>query len=98
TGTIPPGSGARADRLSSPAAPPRGARPRTGRMRRSDAAPEGSGTHGPLARRLTVLSGPSGVGKSTVVAEIRRSRSGVWVPGAVTTRPPRRGETHGVQY
>jgi len=67
-------------------------------MRRSDAAPEGSGTHGPPSRRLTVLSGPSGVGKSTVVAEIRRSHPEVWLSVSVTTRPPRPGETHGVQY
>ncbi|MGI5202839.1 guanylate kinase [Spirillospora sp. CA-108201] len=62
------------------------------------AAPEGSTPHGPLARRLTVLSGPSGVGKSTVVAEIRRSHPRVWLSVSVTTRAPRPGETDGVQY
>ncbi|CNE60545.1 Guanylate kinase Gmk [Mycobacterium tuberculosis] len=62
------------------------------------AAPDGSSTHGPLARRLTVLSGPSGVGKSTVVAEIRRSHPEVWLSVSVTTRAPRPGETDGVQY
>ncbi len=62
------------------------------------AAPEGSRTPGPLARRLTVLSGPSGVGKSTVVAEIRRSHPRVWLSVSVTTRAPRPGETDGVQY
>jgi guanylate kinase len=61
-------------------------------------APEGSSTKGPLARRLTVLSGPSGVGKSTVVAEIRRSHPRVWLSVSVTTRAPRPGETDGVQY
>ncbi len=61
-------------------------------------APDGSKPHGPLARRLTVLSGPSGVGKSTVVAEIRRSHPEVWLSVSVTTRPPRPGEAHGVQY
>jgi guanylate kinase len=49
-------------------------------------------------RRLTVLSGPSGVGKSTVVAEIRRAHPQVWLSVSVTTRPPRSGETHGVEY
>jgi guanylate kinase len=49
-------------------------------------------------RRLTVLSGPSGVGKSTVVAEIRRAHPSVWLSVSVTTRPPRPGEVHGVQY
>lgn len=49
-------------------------------------------------RRLTVLSGPSGVGKSTVVAEIRRAHPEVWLSVSVTTRAPRPGEVHGVQY
>ncbi|GAA4230343.1 guanylate kinase [Actinomadura meridiana] len=61
-------------------------------------APDGSESHGQLMRRLTVLSGPSGVGKSTVVAEIRRSHPRVWLSVSVTTRSPRPGETHGVQY
>jgi len=45
-----------------------------------------------------VLSGPSGVGKSTVVAEIRRAHPEVWLSVSVTTRSPRPGEKHGVQY
>ncbi|PZG55862.1 guanylate kinase [Spongiactinospora gelatinilytica] len=49
-------------------------------------------------RRLTVLSGPSGVGKSTVVAELRRAHPQVWLSVSVTTRRPRPGETHGVEY
>ena len=49
-------------------------------------------------RRLTVLSGPSGVGKSTVVAEIRRAHPEVWLSVSVTTRSPRPGESDGVQY
>ncbi|GIH68178.1 guanylate kinase [Sphaerimonospora thailandensis] len=52
----------------------------------------------PHDRRLTVLSGPSGVGKSTVVAELRRSHPEVWLSVSVTTRKPRPGETHGVEY
>ncbi|MFI0445061.1 guanylate kinase [Actinomadura sp. 6N118] len=60
--------------------------------------PDGSQTQDWLVRRLTVLSGPSGVGKSTVVAEIRRAHPQVWLSVSVTTRPPRPGETHGVQY
>ncbi|WP_344829960.1 guanylate kinase [Actinocorallia longicatena] len=50
------------------------------------------------ARRLTVLSGPSGVGKSTVVAELRKSHPEVWLSVSATTRKPRPGETHGVEY
>ncbi|MCK2220802.1 guanylate kinase [Actinomadura sp. ATCC 31491] len=49
-------------------------------------------------RRLTVLSGPSGVGKSTVVAELRRAHPEVWLSVSVTTRRPRPGEAHGVHY
>lgn len=51
-----------------------------------------------MASRLTVLSGPSGVGKSTVVAAIRRRHPEVWVSVSVTTRHPRPGETNGVEY
>ena len=45
--------------------------------------------------RLTVLSGPSGVGKGTVVAEVRRRYPGVWVSVSATTRRPRPGEVDG---
>jgi guanylate kinase len=48
--------------------------------------------------RLTVLSGPSGVGKGTVVAELRRIAPQVWVSVSCTTRAPRPGETEGVEY
>ncbi|HEX4727899.1 MAG TPA: guanylate kinase [Jatrophihabitans sp.] len=48
--------------------------------------------------RLTVLSGPSGVGKGTVVAEVRRLFPHVWVSVSCTTRQPRPGEVDGVQY
>ena len=48
--------------------------------------------------RLTVLSGPSGVGKGTVVAEVRRRHPDVWVSVSVTTRAPRPGEVDGEHY
>jgi guanylate kinase len=48
--------------------------------------------------RLTVLSGPSGVGKGTVVAEVRRRHPEVWLSVSVTTRRPRPGEVDGVHY
>ncbi len=48
--------------------------------------------------RLTVLSGPSGVGKSTVIAYLRRQHPEVWVSVSVTTRFPRPGEIEGVHY
>ncbi|GAA4927807.1 guanylate kinase [Streptomyces coeruleoprunus] len=48
--------------------------------------------------RLTVLSGPSGVGKSTVVAHLRKVHPEVWLSVSATTRKPRPGEQDGVQY
>jgi guanylate kinase len=45
-----------------------------------------------------VLSGPSGVGKSTVVAHLRTVHPEVWLSVSATTRRPRPGERHGVQY
>ncbi|MDT7544429.1 MAG: guanylate kinase [Actinomycetota bacterium] len=48
--------------------------------------------------RLTVLSGPSGVGKGSVIAAVRRRHPQVWLSVSVTTRAPRPGETDGVEY
>jgi guanylate kinase len=45
-----------------------------------------------------VLSGPSGVGKSTVVAHMRKEHPEVWLSVSATTRQPRPGEKHGVHY
>ncbi len=47
---------------------------------------------------LIVVSGPSGVGKSTVVAEVLRQHPDIWLSVSVTTRLPRPGETDGVEY
>jgi guanylate kinase len=57
-------------------------------------------SHGaiPVPAGLTVLSGPSGVGKSTVVQAIRRDCPQVWLSVSVTTRRPRPGEKHGREY
>jgi guanylate kinase len=52
----------------------------------------------PVPAGLTVLSGPSGVGKSTVVQAIRRDCPQVWLSVSVTTRRPRPGEKHGREY
>jgi guanylate kinase len=48
--------------------------------------------------RLTVLSGPSGVGKGTVVTALARRAPTLWVSVSVTTRFPRPGEIDGVNY
>lgn len=45
-----------------------------------------------------MLSGPSGVGKGTVVAAVRDLHPHVWVSVSCTTRAPRPGERDGVQY
>jgi guanylate kinase len=50
------------------------------------------------AARLTVLSGPSGVGKGTVVARIRELYPHIWVSTSCTTRQPRPGEQNGGEY
>jgi guanylate kinase len=47
--------------------------------------------------RLLVLSGPGGVGKSTV-AKALRDVSGFWVSVSATTRAPRFNEVNGVDY
>ena len=48
--------------------------------------------------RLTVLSGPSGVGKGSVIAAVRSRHPQVWLSVSVTTRVPRPGEQDGVEY
>jgi guanylate kinase len=50
------------------------------------------------AARLTVLSGPSGVGKGTVAARLRVRCPWIWQSVSVTTRPPRPGEVDGREY
>lgn len=52
----------------------------------------------PAGAPLVVLSGPSGVGKSTVVRELRDRHPQVWVSVSATTRFPRPGEVDGVHY
>ena len=47
---------------------------------------------------LIVVSGPSGVGKSTVVAAALAQDSSVWLSVSATTRSPREGEQEGVNY
>ncbi len=47
---------------------------------------------------LIVLSGPSGVGKDTLIARLLERVPGVVKCLTATTRPPRDGERHGVDY
>ncbi len=47
---------------------------------------------------LIVLSGPSGVGKSTVIAQLLSERENIHFSVSFTTRAPRVGEEDGVNY
>ena len=48
--------------------------------------------------QLTVVSGPTAVGKGTLVARIRDEHPEVFVSVSATTRPPRAGEVDGLHY
>ncbi|WP_448629412.1 guanylate kinase [Cellulomonas soli] len=48
--------------------------------------------------RLTVLAGPTAVGKGTVSADVRARYPQVWLSVSATTRAPRPGEVDGVHY
>ncbi|TCO49894.1 guanylate kinase [Actinocrispum wychmicini] len=48
--------------------------------------------------RLTVVSGPSGVGKSTVVAQVRKLDPDIFFSVSCTTRAQRPGEVDGQHY
>lgn len=48
--------------------------------------------------RLTVLAGPTAVGKGTVAGYVRQHHPEVWISVSATTRAPRPGEVHGRHY
>lgn len=48
--------------------------------------------------RLTVLAGPTAVGKGSISADVRANHPEVWISVSATTRPGRPGEVHGVHY
>ncbi|MGH3490433.1 MAG: guanylate kinase [Actinopolymorphaceae bacterium] len=62
-----------------------------------DGTPEAPAADTRLAR-LTVLAGPTAVGKGTVAAYIRAHHPEIWISVSVTTRQPRPGEVHGLHY
>lgn len=53
-----------------------------------------------MSRRpvLTVVVGPSGVGKGTVIRELLAHHPDIWLSVSSTTRRPRPGEVDGVDY
>ena len=48
--------------------------------------------------KMFVISGASGVGKSTVLKQVMEERNDLLFSVSATTRPPRPGETEGVHY
>ena len=49
-------------------------------------------------KKLIILTGPSGVGKGTVVKEILGKDRNIWLSVSATTREPRVGERDGENY
>lgn len=47
---------------------------------------------------IIVVSAPSGVGKTTVIQHLMKQRNNLAISISATTRPPRRGEQHGIDY
>ena len=61
-------------------------------------SPKGRGESG-FKERLVIVSGPSGVGKTTVMQEVfRRAPVPLAASVSATTRPPRSGEVDGKDY
>ena len=48
--------------------------------------------------RLTVITGPSGVGKGTLVKRMLERHPEIWLSVSATTRAPRAGEVEGESY
>ncbi|PWH05802.1 guanylate kinase [Brachybacterium endophyticum] len=57
-----------------------------------------TGAEGARRVPVTVLAGPTAVGKGTVSAAMRARFPDVWLSVSATTRPPRPGEIDGVHY
>ncbi|MGH3506516.1 MAG: guanylate kinase [Nocardioidaceae bacterium] len=62
----------------------------------SAAAADAAG--GATRSRLTVLAGPTAVGKGTLAARVRETHPEIWISVSATTRKRRPGEVDGVHY
>ena len=70
--------------------------PNAGVQDNDDASPaDGAGK---LQPQVYVISGPTAVGKGTIVARLRRLHPEIFVSCSATTRAPRPGETDGLSY
>ena len=49
-------------------------------------------------KKLIIITGPSGVGKGTVVKAILKKDINIWLSISATTRKPREGEEDGKDY
>ena len=49
-------------------------------------------------KKLIIITGPSGVGKGTVVKDILTRDKNIWLSISATTRDPRKGEKDGKDY
>ena len=48
--------------------------------------------------KLTLITGPSGVGKGTLVNQLLERHANIWLSVSATTRAPRQGEQDGINY
>ncbi len=49
-------------------------------------------------KKLIIITGPSGVGKGTVIKELLDKDKDIWLSVSATTRSPRKGEKNGENY
>ena len=49
-------------------------------------------------KKLIIITGPSGVGKGTVIKQILDINKNIWLSISATTREPREGEKEGLNY